>query len=55
MSSFAARRLTHDAGITIRLNTSLLDRIERAAVREGVTRSEFMRTALRREAAAVAA
>jgi hypothetical protein len=48
-------RAQHDAGLKLRVNRSLLGRVEAAAFREGVSVSEFTRTALRREIASVGA
>lgn len=55
MASPNVRRCTHDVPVNIRISGSLLGRVEKAAIREGVTRSEFLRTALRRELEVAAA
>lgn len=49
MANCEPRRAVHDAYVRFRVSTSLLSRAENAALREGVSVSEFVRTALRRE------
>jgi predicted HicB family RNase H-like nuclease len=49
MAICAQRRAVHDNYVRFRLSTVLLTQAEKAAAREGVSISEYTRTALRRE------
>lgn len=49
MAMCSQRRVNHDAQIQVRLNSSLLSRIDDAACRDGVSVSEYLRSVLRRE------
>lgn len=49
MAVCSQRRVNHDAQVQVRLNSSLLSRIDDAACRDGVSLPEYVRTVLRRE------
>ncbi|WP_203310325.1 hypothetical protein [Sphingomonas beigongshangi] len=55
MNTRAKRRLTHSEAIHFRINAGLLDRVQHAAVSQGMSVAEFARAALRAELSKVAA